>query len=230
MEPWQTADLDFPPYRLSGTVYGTLMNDPRSLAALGDAVHAAPYQAPPRAPVLYLKPRNCLSGQGRALRVPAGFDALRIGVNLGMVIGRVACNVPVEHALEHVAGYVLVNDVSLPHDSFYRPSVRLLARDGYCPLGPAIAAEDLPAHPDRLDARVWIDGALARATSTGPRVRGAARLLAEVSEFMTLRAGDVLMLGASHGAPLAYPGQQVAVEIDGIGRLDNPVRAEEPAP
>lgn len=221
--------FDFAPYRLSGVVYGTLMNDPRALSALGDAVHQAPYKAPPKAPVLYLKPRNTLSASGAALQLPAGWDCVEIGAALGLVIGRTASRVREDEALSFVAGYTIVNDATLPHESFYRPSIRFRARDGYCPLGPGVVAASDVASPDDLAVRVWLDGELAQATSTRGRVRGAARLLAYVTEFMTLQPGDVLMLGISHGAPRARAGQKVAIEIDGLGRLENHVINEEAA-
>jgi 5-oxopent-3-ene-1,2,5-tricarboxylate decarboxylase/2-hydroxyhepta-2,4-diene-1,7-dioate isomerase len=197
------------------------------LAALGDAVYQAPYKAPPRAPVLYVKPRNTLSSSGSTLHLPAGWDALQTGATVGMVIGRCACRVRQEEALDFVAGFTIVNDASLPHDTFYRPSIRLKARDGFCPIGPTVTAASSVSSPDDLAIRVWIDGELAQSTSTGGRVRSAARLLADVTEFMTLQPGDVLMLGVSHGAPVARARQHVAIEVEGLGRLENPVIAEE---
>lgn len=222
------ASFDFAPYRLSGVVYGVLMNDPLALAALGSAAHAAPYKAPPRAPVLYVKPRNTLSSSGAALQVPQGFSGVQIAAALGLVLGRVACRLRAADALCFVAGYTIVNDVSLPHDSFYRPSLRFNARDGYCPIGPVVTPAGRIADPDSLNVRVFVDSALAQRSSTGGRVRSAAQLLADVTEFMTLLPGDVLMLGAAHGAPLARAGQTVAIEIDGLGRLENTVLAEAP--
>ncbi|MFM7532264.1 MAG: fumarylacetoacetate hydrolase family protein [Rubrivivax sp.] len=225
--PAPDLPLDVPPYRLSGVVYGVLLNDPATLAQLGQAAHAPPYKAPPQAPVLYLKPRNTLAGEGDVLRIPAGFDSVEIGANLGLIIGRTACRVPAEQALNYVAGYLAVNDVCLPHESFYRPSVRLRARDGYCPIAaqavPAVAVAD----PDALTVRVLVDDRTVHETSTRGRVRAAARLLADVTEFMTLQPGDVLLLGASHGAPRALAGQAVRVEIDGVGGIGNRVAAEE---
>ena len=225
--PFSSLTFGFAPYRLSGVVYGTLLNDPAALAALGDAANRAPYKAPPKAPVLYVKPRNTLSASGAALCLPAGWDALEVGATVGLVVGRTACRVRQDEALAFVAGYTIVNDVSLPHDSFYRPSIRFKARDGFCPIGSAVTAACLVGTPDDLAIRVWIDGELAQATSTRGRVRPAARLLADVTEFMTLHPGDILMLGVSHGAPLARAGQTVAIEIDGLGRLENRVTAEE---
>lgn len=214
----------FAPYRLSGTVYGVLLNHTPALAALGDAVHAAPYKAPPKAPVLYVKPRNTLSTAGAAIDLPAGVAALQVGANLGAVIGRTACRVGVAQALEFVAGYVVVNDLSVPHEAFFRPSVRFKALDGSCVIGPAQPGACI-ASPDRLAVRVFIDGELVQSTDTGQRTRPLAQLLADVTEFMTLAPGDILMIGTSHGAPLARAGQRIAIEIEGLGRLENTLAA-----
>ena len=170
------------------------------------------------------------------MAVPAGpggsTPALQVGAALGLVIGRTACRVAVADALAHVADAVIANDLSVPHDSYYRPSVRLKAGDGCCPIGSTVVPlAELPAPVDALGLRVFVDGVLVHHTSTGDRLRGAAQLLADVSEFMTLQPGDVLMLGVSLGAPLATAGQVVAVEIDGLGRLTTPlVAAAELAP
>jgi 5-oxopent-3-ene-1,2,5-tricarboxylate decarboxylase/2-hydroxyhepta-2,4-diene-1,7-dioate isomerase len=227
--------FDFAPYRLSGVVYGVLLNHQPALAALGEQVHAAPYKAPPQAPVLYVKPRNTLAGHGDVVRVPATagepgeLAELEVGAALGLVIGRTACRVSAAEALDYVAGLTIVADISVPHASFYRPSLRQKVRDGFCPIGPqvtALAALAEPAALDRLAVKVWVDGALVHETTTGERLRSAARLLADVTEFMTLQPGDVLMLGVSHGAPRVRAGQTVAIEIEGLGRLENRFEAE----
>ena len=213
--------FDAAPWALSGTVYGCLLNHRAALAALGEAVNAAPYKAAPRAPVLYIKPRNTLALPGDAVAVPADTPELAIGAALGLVIGRTACRVAEADALGHLAGYTIVNDLSVPHASFYRPSIRFKARDGFCPIGPRVVARSAIADPDALAVRVHIDGSLVHTTSTGGMLRPAARLLADVSEFMTLHPGDVLMLGVAAGAPTVRAGQRVDIEIDGIGRLTN---------
>lgn len=214
--------FDVAPYRLSGVVYGTLLNHAPAIAALAAAAHQPPYKAPARAPVLYVKPRNTLAGQGEAVTVPADAPALEVGACLGIVIGRTACRIPQAQALDHVAGYTIVNDISVPHEVFYRPSIRFKARDGFCPIGPAVVPRSAVADPDALAVRVRIDGALVHSTTTGERRRPVARLLADVSEFMTLSPGDVLLLGVSAGAPRVRAGQQVRIEIDGLGQLDTP--------
>ncbi|HSB21561.1 MAG TPA: fumarylacetoacetate hydrolase family protein [Burkholderiaceae bacterium] len=228
MHPTQLA-FGFAPYRLSGTVYGVLFNHAPALAALGDAVNAAPYKAPPKAPVLYLKPRNTLAGAGSICEVPADAPTLQIGANLGAVIGRTACRVAEHDALEVVTGYVIVDDLSVPHDSFYRPSVRFKALDGSCVIGATVARERV-RDAAALAVRVFVDGQLVQRTSTGERIRPLARLIADVTEFMTLAPGDILLLGTSANAPSARGGQAIAIEIDGLGRLEHAlVAAGEPA-
>ena len=208
-----------------GTVYGTLLNHRDALAALGNAVNEPPYKAAPKAPILYIKPRNTWLDAGEAIVVPAGVDAVEIGATLGLVIGRPACRIREADAMSFVAGYVIVNDVSVPHDSYYRPSLRFKARDTFCPIGPFVASDAI-ASPDALGIVVSIDGETVQRASTAGLIRSAARLLAEVSDFMTLAPGDVLSVGVAAGAPRARAGQRVSIAIDGLGRLDNPLIAE----
>jgi 5-oxopent-3-ene-1,2,5-tricarboxylate decarboxylase / 2-hydroxyhepta-2,4-diene-1,7-dioate isomerase len=219
--------LVVPPYRLSGVVYGALLNHSMQLASMGDALAHAPYQAAPIAPVLAMKPRNTLAGDGAAFVVPKGVDALELGASLAIVIGHVACRVPLASALDHVAGYTIANDVAIPLESHYRPAVRFRARDGFCALGPRVVPAAAVPEPDALAVRVLVDGIALQETSTGDRVRGVAQLITDVTEFMTLLPGDVLLLGASAFPPKAHAGQAVSVFIGGLGVLYNHVVSEE---
>ena len=227
-QPMPLPDLAFamPPYRLSGVVYGTLLNHRAALQALGDAVNLPPYKAPPRAPVLYVKPRNTLSHHGADVLVPADAPLLEAGGTLGVVMARTACRVSEAEALDFVAGYTVLNDISVPHDSFYRPSLRFKVRDGFCPIGPTVVPRSQVANPDALQIRVEVDGKRVQQASTADMIRPLARLLAEVTEFMTLQPGDVLAVGVPHGAPRVRAGQTVTIEIEGVGRLQNRFVAE----
>jgi len=204
-----------------GTVYGTLLNHRDALAALGDQVNAAPYKAPPQAPILYIKPRNTVVGHRVPVVVPGDATELEIGATLGIVIGRTASHVAEAEALAFVAGYTVVNDISVPHASVYRPSMRFKCHDGFCPMGPAIVARSLVPDPDALGIAVAIDGETVHRSSTAGVIRPAARLLADVSEFMTLFPGDVLTIGVAAGAPRARAGQTVTITIHGVGQLEN---------
>lgn len=216
-----SISFDVPPYRLSGAVYGALLNHRSALRALGDTVNRPPYNAPPAAPVLFIKPRNTLATSGSVVRIPVGIPELEVGACLGLVIGRTACKLPESRALDYVAGYLVVADVSVPHSSYHRPSIRFKARDGYCPLGPAVTVRTAVANPDALTIRTHRDGALVQTATTADLIRPAAQLLADVTEFMTLVPGDVLALGAAWPAPRVRSGQTVMIEIDGLGSLSN---------
>ena len=122
-----------------------------------------------------------------------------------------------------VAGYLIVADVSIPHSSYYRPSIRfqgagrVLSRWGLrSPRAPPSRI------PDALTLRTYLDGVLVQSASTADLIRPAARLLVDVTEFMTLAPGDVLALGAAGPAPRVRSGQTVTIEIDGLGSLHNP--------
>jgi len=215
----------FAPYRLSGTVYGVLMNHRAALAALGDAVSQPPYKAAPKAPVLYVKPRNTLVAPGVPIRIDDPAGELEVGAALGIVVGRSASRVAEADAADFIAGYTIVADCSLPHDSFYRPAIRFKARDASCAIGPAVVARADVAHPDALGVRILVDGRPVHSASTGGTVRGVARLLSDVSEFMTLAPGDVLLAGVAPGSPRVRAGASLAIEIDGLGRLETRVVA-----
>jgi 5-oxopent-3-ene-1,2,5-tricarboxylate decarboxylase/2-hydroxyhepta-2,4-diene-1,7-dioate isomerase len=219
------ADGQPAPVRLSGVIYGVLMNDPAALAQLGDAVHAPPYKAPPRAPVLYVKPRNTHSPSGAAVTVDPDVPAFEIGAAIGVVIGRTACRVAAASASDYIAGYLLAVDLTVPHAAFYRPSIRFKARDGSCLVGATLADPDA-LDPDAVTLAVAVDGEIVHRPSTAGRTRPVAQLLADVSEFMTLRPGDLLLTGIAAGAPQAGAGQSFSVEAPGLGRIEGRLVAE----
>jgi 5-oxopent-3-ene-1,2,5-tricarboxylate decarboxylase/2-hydroxyhepta-2,4-diene-1,7-dioate isomerase len=204
---------------VSGAIYGTLLNDRAALEALGDAMHAAPYKSPPKAPVLYLKPRNTLAGHRGQIVIPDDTLGVEVGASLGIVIGRNATQVSAERAFDYIAGYTVVADLSVPHASVYRPSVRFRARDGFCVVGPAVVAARHVANPDELAIAVSLNDAGAFAASTASSVRDVARLLADITEFMTLAAGDVITLGVPHGSPIAHVGDAATLSIGALPPL-----------
>jgi 5-oxopent-3-ene-1,2,5-tricarboxylate decarboxylase/2-hydroxyhepta-2,4-diene-1,7-dioate isomerase len=213
--------MSVPPYRLSGTVYGTLLNHRSGLAAIEHVAHQPPYNAPPRAPVLYIKPRNTLASHGDVVTVPERVEELEVGGCLGVVLAQAACRLAAETALDAVAGYVIVTDISIPHASFYRPSIPLKCRDGFCPIGPRVTERSAVGDPDALEIRVYVEGELKQSANTRDLVRSVGQLLADVTDFMTLSAGDVLAVGTAWPVPRARAGQIVAIEIEGLGRLEN---------
>ncbi len=210
----------------AGTVYGTLLNDRASLDDLGGAMSEPPYKVPPTAPVLYVRPRNTWSGHGASIAVPPGNTGVTVGGSLGIVIGRPAVNVGVDRAFDYVAGYTTVADLCVPHASVYRPVVDLRSRDGFCVSGPAMVAKRHIRDPDATRIAIQVAGQPSFMANTSTCVRSVARLVADVTEFMTLMPGDVLTLGAPHGAPLAHAGDAVQIQVGAQEPLCFSLRAE----
>ena len=200
-----------------------LLNYRADLEALRSRMLAPPYLAPPRAPVLYLQPCNTWISDGDDIPLPFGATALQVGATLALIMDRPCTRVHEADALSFVGGLSCINDLCLPHDEIFRPAIKERCRDGFCPIGPRLDRQpgDGPM-PERC-MRTYVNGTLRGEWNTRDLVRPIARLIADVSEFMTLHTGDVLMVGTPRNAPLAHAGDRVAVEVDGVGRIENPI-------
>jgi 5-oxopent-3-ene-1,2,5-tricarboxylate decarboxylase/2-hydroxyhepta-2,4-diene-1,7-dioate isomerase len=207
------------------TVVGALLNFRGAWAAMEPAMQREPHYKPPVHPVLYIKPANTWRGAGDPIVLPPDVQEIEVGPTLGLVMGRTAARVPVEDALDYVAGYVIVNDVTVPHTSVLRPPLKQKCRDSFCPMSTVMPAAEV-SDPDSLGIRVYVNGELRLENSTVNLVRNVSKLIADVSEFMSLARGDVLLVGVPESAPRARAGDRIAVEIDGLGRLENTLRAE----
>lgn len=217
------CNLDVP---INGTVYGTLLNYKGELEKLGSQLNESPYKNPPVAPVLYIKPVNTLNCSNKSIPLPKDTQELQIGAALGIVFSKVTSKVSEERALDHVLGYTIVNDVSIPHESYFRPAIKQKARDGFCPIGPWIVQKEEITNPDNLDIKVFINGELRQQNSTANLVRPVAELISEISQFMTFNEGDTLLVGVPENQPLAQYLDQIRIEIEGIGSLENTVKLE----
>lgn len=200
-----------PHYLPAGTVYGTLLNFRAEVQALAPQMTQPPYKAPPQAPVLYVKTANTWSPHGSAITVPAAVPEVEVGASIGMVIG----------AEGDVEGFVLMNDLSIPHASFFRPPVKFKCVDGFLGIGPALRDAQDVADPAAFRAEVRINGELKQSLDFSQLVRPAQQLLADVGDFMTLAHGDVLMLGCDLGRPLARAGDRIDISAPGFETLSN---------
>jgi len=210
----------------SGTLFGVALNYQGLLQQHQAAFVEAPYKQLPVKPVLFVKTPNTRNRHDGQVVFPAGVQRVQPGPALGVVIGKDASRVSVAQALEHVAGYTIVNEVSLPEDSYYRPAVKAKCRDGFCPVGPELVPASQVANPDVLGLRLYVNGELRQHNNTANCVRTVAQLIAEISEFMTLHAGDILITGTPEGRVDVQPGDRVDIEIDGLGKLTNHIVAE----
>ena len=195
----------------TGTVYGTLLNFRAEVEALAQQMTQPPYKAPPKAPVLYVKTANTWSPHGSAIAVPSSVPEVEIGASIGMVI----------RAEGDIEGFVLMNDLSIPHASFFRPPVKFKCVDGFLGIGPALRDAQEVANPANFRVEVRINGVLKQSIDFSQLVRPAQQLLADVGEFMTLAHGDVLLLGCDAGRPLARAGDRIEISSPGFETLIN---------
>ena len=200
--------------QVSGTVYGVILNDAASVQKIG-SLEEAPYKGAPKAPALYIKPANTRAACGAAVNLPEGAKTVEVAATIGLVMGRAAGRLTAENALDAVAGIVLAADLSLPHASYYRPAIREKCFDGSLPLSSVKPLVDL----GQLVLNTEIDGKVVESRSLAGLIRQPAQLLADVTEFMSLRQGDVLLVGVSYQAPQAAAGSKITLSADGVGSL-----------
>jgi 2-keto-4-pentenoate hydratase/2-oxohepta-3-ene-1,7-dioic acid hydratase in catechol pathway len=178
----------------------------------------------PAAPSYFLKPPSALNGHRGAVRRPAGSRYLNYEGELAVVIGRRMKGVPVADALAHVGGYACANDVGL-HDFRHADRgsmLRVKGQDGFLPLGP----EFVPARefdPEHYTLRTYVNGEVSQEATAADLLFPVAYQLADLSRLITLEPGDVLLTGTPANSRPLEPGDRVAVEISGLGRLENAV-------
>jgi len=199
---------------------------------LNYADHIAESRTPkPDRIVLFAKFPSCLIGHGDPIRYPAITTELDYEGELAVVIGRQARNVTVGSALDYVGGYTVINDVSARDLQGTEPQwIRGKALDTFAPLGPVLldAAAAPPVAEMRL--RTLVNGEVRQDASCAQMITGVPELIAYISDGITLEPGDIIATGTPSGVALGMtppvyliPGDQVSIEITGIGELVNSV-------
>ncbi len=182
-------------------------------------------KALPSFPSYFMKPIGSVSHHKAPVARPRGCRFLNYEGELAVVIGKTCCNVPVDEVLGYVKGYTVANDWGV-HDFRHADRgamFRVKGQDGFCPLGPfLIDGRDI--NPDDLWLRTYVNGKLVQEGHTGTDMFfGVAYQIADISRLITLEENDVMLTGTpAHSRPVE-PGDVVAVEISGIGRLENTV-------
>jgi 2-keto-4-pentenoate hydratase/2-oxohepta-3-ene-1,7-dioic acid hydratase in catechol pathway len=184
-------------------------------------------------PVFFTKPPTAVIGPGAAIPIFADVStSIDYEVELAVVIGRPGRDIRRENAFAHIFGYTIVNDVSARdvqrrHGGQYFKGKAL---DGSCPMGPSIVTADEIADPGRLGIRLWVNSEKRQESTTAAMIFDIPTLIASLSAGLTLEAGDIIATGTPSGVGYAMdpprflqPGDVVTCEIDGIGRLENPV-------
>jgi 2-keto-4-pentenoate hydratase/2-oxohepta-3-ene-1,7-dioic acid hydratase in catechol pathway len=187
----------------------------------------------PERPILFAKWPNTLIGPGEPIVCPAISEKVDYEAELGVVIGARVKGVSTENALEAVAGYVCVNDVSARDLQFADGQwVRGKSPDTFCPVGPQLVPASAVADPQTLRIRAILNGETMQDSTTANMVFGVAEIVSFVSQAITLEPGDLIATGTPAGVgafrePPVFmqPGDEITIEIEGIGTLTNPVTA-----
>jgi 5-oxopent-3-ene-1,2,5-tricarboxylate decarboxylase/2-hydroxyhepta-2,4-diene-1,7-dioate isomerase len=199
-------------------VYGTLLNFRREWDLWAPRMTQDPHKAAPQAPILYVKSANTFSPAGQALQLQDGVSEVDIGATLGLVIGVEA----------QVTGAVLLCDWSVPHASYYRPPVKFRCRDGFLAL-PQQVTQGQVSDWAALQIAVSRNGERVQTVDLRALMRDLPTLLTDVGEFMTLQAGDVLMVGtdglADGTRPRAKAGDRVEISAPGFSSVSVQVGA-----
>jgi 2,4-didehydro-3-deoxy-L-rhamnonate hydrolase len=188
----------------------------------------------PDKPVLFAKWPNSLVGPGDPIVIPSWVEEVDYEAELGVVIGGRARGVSRDEALSIVAGYVCVNDVSSRKLQFEDGQwSRAKSLDTFTPVGPRLAPADEIADPQQLRIRCVVNGKTLQDSSTSEMVFGVAELISFISAGITLEPGDLIATGTPAGVGFTREppvflrdGDEVTVEIEGVGALTNPVRDE----
>jgi 2-keto-4-pentenoate hydratase/2-oxohepta-3-ene-1,7-dioic acid hydratase in catechol pathway len=173
----------------------------------------------PKAPLLFAKWPNTLIGDGEPIVLPNESTEVDYEAELGVVIGTTAKHVSERDALDVVEGYICVNDVSAP--------------DTFCPVGPRLVPREEIEDPQALAIRCVLNGQAMQDSSTAQMIFSVAEIIAYVTRVITLEPGDLIATGTPAGVGifrdpkvLLQDGDEVSVEIEGLGTLTNPVEKE----
>jgi 2-keto-4-pentenoate hydratase/2-oxohepta-3-ene-1,7-dioic acid hydratase in catechol pathway len=188
----------------------------------------------PEKPVVFAKYPNTIVGPGAPIRIPPITEQVDYEAELAVVIGSRAKNVPESEALDYVFGYTNANDVSARDLQFSEGGqwTRSKSIDTFLPLGPYVATRDEIPDPQNLYIRAILNGETVQDGTTSRMIFSVAELVSFLSQGMTLEPGDVIITGTPPGVGMARdpqlwmkPGDEVSIEIEGLGTLTNPVEA-----
>ena len=188
----------------------------------------------PSAPLLFAKWPSSLVGPGEAIVLPRTSTRVDYEAELGVVIGERVKGVSEENALEAVLGYICLNDVSARDFQFGDGQwTRGKSPDTFCPVGPRLVPRDEVPDPQALGIRCLLNGEVMQDSTTANMIFSVAEVIAYASATSTLEPGDLIATGTPAGVGvfrkpprLLQDGDEVTVEIESVGALTNPVRAE----
>jgi 5-oxopent-3-ene-1,2,5-tricarboxylate decarboxylase/2-hydroxyhepta-2,4-diene-1,7-dioate isomerase len=196
--------------------------------ALGYKDHAAELKLEiPDYPLLFHKMPNTFIGHKAKVILPPNLDYVHYECELVAIIGRSCKKVKAKDALNYVKGYTIGNEITVRDfvTNYFRPPVKAKGFDTFGPVGPYLVTAD-EIDPTNVTLRTYVNGELRQHGNTGNLRHSIAELIEYMSDFMTLQEGDMIWSGTPEGISHIYPGDHVACEIEGIGKLENQIVSE----
>lgn len=203
---------------MKGTIFAVALNHQSQLDHWLEAFKQAPYQTPPKTPVWFIKPRNTRIRSGENIIHPENEKVLS-GATLAIVIGKDARKVSKSEAISFIAGFALANEVSLPEEAFYRPAIKSKCRDSFCPIGEIVNI----TIGNPIEIITQVNGEEVDRWSTKDLIRNVGELVEALSDFATLKKGDVILIGTPQHRVTIKPGDSVVVQAEGFPSLRNTV-------
>ncbi len=205
--------------KTDGNIFGVALNYKCLYENLRTSFNEKPYINEPIKPVLFIKTPNTRNvDQGQVIKQKN--QILQAGPSLGVVIGKSTSRVSQADATDHIAGYVVINEFSLPEDTYYRPAIKAKCQDGFCAIGDVVAKQHVQ-QVNQLQLSVWVNGELKQQGTTANWIRSPEQLIAEMSDYMILNEGDIILTGTPLGRVDLEDGDEVTIEIEQIGKLTN---------
>ncbi len=204
-----------------GNIFGIALNYKNLYAALRQQFNQPPYLKEPIHAVMFIKTPNTRNRSGCPVIKRQG-DRLTPGPCVGVVIGSNSFQLSADQVNQHIAGYVVVNEWSLFEDSYYQPSVKAKCQDGFCVIGTPVSKHQI-AQVDQLEMRVFINGTLKQSGNTADWIRSPTQIIAEVTQYMPLYRGDIILTGTPEGRVAVQHGDEVRIEIDQLGEVVNSI-------
>ncbi len=207
-----------------GNIFGIALNYKCLYGKLQAQFNEKPYVNEPKKPVLFIKTPNTRNTSGNPV-VKKKDDILQAGPAVGIVIGKSTTRVLKSDAAAHIAGYVVVNELSLPEESYYRPAIKAKCQDGFCVVGTPVSAREV-TDLSNLSLKVFVNGELKQEGTTANWIRTPEQIIEEISEYMPLNEGDIILTGTPFGRVDLNVGDEVRIEIDQLGSVTNTIQEE----
>ena len=170
----------------------------------------------PAEPIIFTKVPECVIATGEAIEMPKVSTAIDYEAELTVIIGKGGKGITKASAMQHVWGYTIVNEYSLPEDSYYRPAVKAKCRDGFCAIGPELVPTAQLSDPHSLAITLYVNGEVRQQSLLDQMIWNVPEILHELSKLWALKAGDLVFMGTPAGVAALKPGDRFSARLENV--------------